>query len=229
MKINWKKIGLNLIYPHLAVIICLLPISIAFLVLSLIFLNAQSILAILSYLLAFYVLLVVSFRIPRIISFFKSFKKENRFMQKWFSDVQLRMNVSLYGSLIWNIAFSIFQLVLGFYHKSFWFYSMFAYYVMLGVIRFFLLKHTRKYKANEQEHVELKKYVVSGWLLLTMNIALAVIVFFMVYFNRLEGGYFMGRISKMGSRSGMREARRDRRIPSRETVPCVKISSSMPR
>ena len=32
MKIDWKKLGLSLLYPHLAVIICLLPISVAFLV-----------------------------------------------------------------------------------------------------------------------------------------------------------------------------------------------------
>jgi len=184
MKLNWKKIGLNLLYPHLAVIICLLPISIAFLVFSLIYLGTESILAIISYLLAFYVLLVICFRLLRIIKFFKTFKKENKYMKKWFSDVQLRINVSLYGSLIWNIAFAIFQLGLGFYHKSFWFYSMFAYYVILGIMRFFLVKHTRKYKANEQEEVELKKYIISGYLLLIMNLALAVIVFFIVYFNK---------------------------------------------
>jgi len=184
IKIDWKKFGLNLLYPHLAVIICLLPISVAFLVLSLIYLGTESIIAIASYLLAFYVLLVICFRIPRIIKFFKTFKNENKYMQKWFSDVHLRMNVSLYGSLIWNVAFAIFQLVLGFYHKSFWFYSMFAYYVILGVMRFFLVKHTRKYKPNEQTEIEIKKYIVSGWLLLFMNLALAVIVFFMVYWNR---------------------------------------------
>jgi hypothetical protein len=61
-KIDWKKIGLNLLYPHIAVIICLLPISIAFLVFSLIYLGTESILAIISYLLAFYVLLTISFR-----------------------------------------------------------------------------------------------------------------------------------------------------------------------
>ena len=184
MKLNWKKIGLNLLYPHLAVIICLLPISVAFLVLSLIYLGTESILAILSYLLAFYVLLVICFRVPRIITFFKTFKRENKYMQKWFSDVHLRMNVSLYGSLIWNIAFAIFQLVLGFYHKSFWFYTMFAYYVMLGIMRFFLVKHTRKYKANEKTTIEVKKSILCGYLLIAMNLALAVIVFFMVYWNR---------------------------------------------
>ena len=183
-KIDWKKIGLNLLFPHIAVIICLLPISIAFLVLSLIYLGTESILAILSYMLAFYVLLVICFRVPRIIKAFKTFKQENKYMKKWFSDVHLRMNVSLYGSLIWNVAFAIFQLVLGFYHKSFWFYSMFAYYIMLGVMRFFLVKHTRKYKANEETFIETKKSILCGYLLIAMNLALAVIVFFMVYWNK---------------------------------------------
>jgi len=183
-KLDWKKIGLNLLYPHLAVIICLLPISVAFLILSLVYLGTESILAILSYLLAFYVLLVICFRVPRMIVFFKTLKHENKYIKKWFSDVRLRMNVSLYGSLVWNVAFAIFQLGLGFYHKSFWFYSMFAYYVMLGVMRFFLVQHTSKYEANEEKEIEIKKYIVSGYLLLAMNLALAVIVFFIVYFNK---------------------------------------------
>ena len=183
-EINFKRIGLSLLYPHLAVIICLAPIAIAFLVLSLVFLSPESIIAIISYLLSFYVLLVVCLRIPKMIEFFKTVKKENKYVKKWFDDVHLRINVSLYLSLIWNIAFAIFQLCLGFYHKSFWFYAMFAYYAILGVMRFFLVKHTRKYKAREREEIELKKYITSGWLLLTMNLALAVIVFFMVYLNK---------------------------------------------
>jgi len=183
-KIDWKKIGLSLLYPHLAVIICLIPISIAFLVFSLIYLTTESIVAIISYLIAFYVLLVICFRIPRIIKFFKVLKQENKYLKKWFSDVHLRVNASLYGSLVWNVTFAIFQLGLGFYHKSFWFCSMFVYYIMLGIIRFFLLKHTRKFKANEQTEIEMKKYVASGWLLLFMNLALAVIVFFIVYLNK---------------------------------------------
>lgn len=183
-KIDWKKFGLSLLYPHLAVIICLLPVSIVFLTLSLIYLGTESIIAIISYLLSFYVLLVVCFRIPRIIQFFKTVKNENIYIKKWFSDVHLRVNVSLYLSLIWNVAYGLFQLGLGFYHKSFWFYSMFAYYLILGLMRFFIVRHTRKYKANEEVVVELKKSILCGALLIVMNLALAVIVFFMVYFNR---------------------------------------------
>lgn len=184
MKVDWKKVGMNLLFPHIAVIICLSPIAIAFLVFSLVHLGTESIIAIVSYLLSFYVLLVVCFRIPRMVAFFKKVKRENKHIRRYFTDVRLRMNISLYGSLIWNVAFAIFQLGLGFYHKSFWFYSMFAYYVLLGCMRFFLLKHTRKYGANEEAKIELKKYIVCGWLLLAMNIALAVIVFFIVYWNK---------------------------------------------
>ncbi len=183
MKIDWKKVGISLLYPHLAVIICLLPISVAFLVFSLVYLTSTSIVAIISYLLAFYMLLVICFRLPKIIEFFKTVKNNNKYIQRWFSDRHLRINVSLYISLIWNVAFAIFQLGLGFYHKSFWYSSMFAYYAILGVARFFLLSHTRKYKAKEQERMETKKQLLCGWLLLLMNLALAVDVFFIVYIN----------------------------------------------
>jgi len=183
-KYKIKKICFNFLYPHIAVIICLFPVSIAFLVLSLIYLDSESILAILSYLLSFYVLLVICFRMPTIFQFFKTFKRENKYAKKYFNDVQLRINISLYGTLIWNVAFAIFQLVLGFYHKSFWFYAMFAYYAMLGIMRFFLVNHTRKYKANEETKIEIKKSIFCGWLLVFMNIALAVIILFMVVFNK---------------------------------------------
>ena len=36
--------------------------------------------------------------------FFKTFQKENKYAQLWKSDTQLRMNVSLYGTLIFNTA-----------------------------------------------------------------------------------------------------------------------------
>lgn len=181
---NFKKFLKTLIYPHLAFIILFLPVSVALLVFSLVYFQPTSAISIISYLLAFYMLVVLCFRIPRMVAFFKSVKNENKFLKRWFSDVHLRMNVSLYGSLIWNGAFAIFQLGLGFYHGSLWFYSMAAYYILLAIMRFFLLKHTRTYKANEQTEMEIKKYLFCGWLTLVMNLALAVIIFFIVYYNR---------------------------------------------
>lgn len=171
-------------YPHLALIITFLPVTIALLVFSLIYFDTTSFVSVVSYILASYMLTVICFRIPNMISFIKTLRKENKYIQKWFSDTHLRINVSLYGSLVWNVAFAIFQLGLGFSHNSFWFYSMSAYYIMLAIMRFFLLKHTRMYKANENIRFELKKYTLCGWCLLFINIILAVIIFFIVYWNK---------------------------------------------
>ena len=102
----------------------------------------------------------------------------------WQRDTRLRVNMSLYSSLAWNTLYGIFQLWLGFYHSTFWFYSLGAYYICLAVMRFFLLAHTRKYEPGAQMRIELVKYRACGWVFLVMNLALTLIVFFMLYWNR---------------------------------------------
>ena len=184
MNMNFKNFVLKLLYPHLAVIISLLPFSVALLVYSLVFFQPTAAISIISYLFAFYMLVVGCLRIPNLINFFKTVKRENKYIQRWFADEHLRINATLYGSLIWNAMFAIFQLGLGFYHSSLWFYAMAVYYIILAIMRFFLLKHTRVYKANEETQIEQKQYLLCGWLLLLMNLALAVIVGFIVYQNK---------------------------------------------
>jgi hypothetical protein len=146
--------------------------------------GTESPLAYISYVLAAYTLTVWCFKIPSLIQFFKTFKNENKYARRWFEDTRLRINVSLYGSLVWNALYGIFQLWLGFYHNTFWFYSLGAYYVCLALMRFFLAKHTSKYEPGEKMYTELLKYRNCGWVFLLMNLALSLIVFFMVYFNR---------------------------------------------
>ena len=179
-----KKFALKILFPHPAIIVCLLPISIAFLVFSLIHYPPESIIGILSYLLSFYVLVIICLKIPKLLPILKKIKQENKLLKRWFTDVHFRVNAILYGTLIWNVAFAILQLWLGFYHNSLWFYSMFAYYTILSIMRFFLVKHTRNYKPNQEVELEIKKYLFCGWLLLLLNVALGIIIFFIVYWNK---------------------------------------------
>lgn len=182
--IDWKKIGKALLFPHIAIMIVLLPIATVFLVYSMVFMGTNSVIAIVSYVLAFYTLMVWCLRIPDIIRFFKTFKDENRYVRRWNEDTRLRVNVSLYGSFFWNAAYAVFQLGLGFWHRSFWFFSMAGYYICLALVRFYLSRHTRKYAPGEKMLTELKKYRTCGIVFLLMNLALSTMVFFMVYFNR---------------------------------------------
>lgn len=181
---DWKKFGKALLFPHIAIRIILIPIATVFLVASMLFLGTQSPIAIISYVLAAYTLTVWCFQLPSLIVFFKTFKKENKYAVRWQDDAHLRVKVSLYSSLLWNVAYALFQLWLGFYHHTFWFYSLGAYYLCLAVMRFFLVNHTRKYAPGENMQIELIKYRACGWIFLLMNLALTLIVFFMLYWNR---------------------------------------------
>ena len=175
-----KKLGKALLFPHIAIMILLVPIATAALVWSMVFVGTESPIAIVSYVVSAYTLTVWCFKIPHLIKFFKTFKNENKYAVKWLEDARLRVNVSLYGSLAWNSLYGIFQLWLGFYYNTFWFYSFGAYYVCIAIMRFFLLLHTRRYAPGERMRSELKKYRACGWVFLFMNLALTVIVIFMV-------------------------------------------------
>ena len=179
-----KKLGKALLFPHIAIMILLVPIATVLLVGSMVFIGTESLVAIVSYVVAAYTLTVWCFKIPYLINFFKTFKNENKYARRWQDDTRLRVNVSLYGSVAWNALYGIFQLWLGFYHHTFWFYSLGAYYICLGVMRFFLARHTTRYAPGERMQAELKKYRACGIVFLVMNLALALIIFFMVYWNR---------------------------------------------
>ena len=181
---DWKKIGKALLFPHIAIMIILIPIATVFLLYSMVFLGTESVAAIISYVLSAYTLTVWCFKIPHLIKFFKTFKNENKYARIWKDDTRLRVNVSLYGTLIFNTAYALLQLGMGFWHHTFWFYSLAGYYISLAVMRFFLVRHTSKHKPGEKMLDELIRYRACGIVFLVMNLALALIIFFMVYWNR---------------------------------------------
>ena len=100
------------------------------------------------------------------------------------SDASVKMKISLYGTLIFNTAYAALQLGMGLRHRSFWFISLSCYYVSLAVMRFFLLRHTRRHKPGEYVEMELRKFRACGIVFLLMNLALSLMVFFMVYWSR---------------------------------------------
>ena len=181
---DWKKLSKALLFPHIALMLVLVPVSAVLLVGTMVFIGTESPIAIVSYVLAAYTLTVWCFRIPYLIRFFKTFRNENKYARIWLDDTRLRVNVSLYGSFFWNMAYALFQLWLGFYHHTFWFYSLGAYYICLALMRYFLIRHTRRYEPGEKPQTELQKYRACGWVFLAMNLALTLIIFFMVYWNR---------------------------------------------
>lgn len=181
---DWRKFVKALLFPHIGIMIIMLLVATVFLVYSMVCIEAESVIAIASYIFSVYTLTVWCMRIPDLIRFIKDIKHKNKYAIMWYGDTSLRINVSLYSTLIWNTAYAVFQLGLGLWHHSFWFFSMAGYYISLAAMRFFLVRHTIKHKPGEMMIEELRKYRVCGWVFLAMNLALSMMIFFMVYWNR---------------------------------------------
>ena len=181
---DWKKLGKALLFPHVAVMIVLLPVAAVLLAVSMVLIGTESVIAYISYVLAAYTLTVWCCKIPYLIRFFKTVKNENRYARMWLEDTRLRVNISLFGSLAWNTLYGLFQMWLGIVHRTFWFGSLGVYYICLAVMRYFLVSHTRRYAPGERMRSELIKYRACGWIFLVMNLALSLIVFFMLYWDR---------------------------------------------
>lgn len=179
-----KKAVKSFLFPPFAVMLVLLPVSTVVLIFSFVYLGTKTVTAYVSYALAFYTLTVWCLKIPYFIKTVKAFKNENKYAKRWLSDPHLRVTVSLYGTLIWNTAYAVFQLTLGLRHRSFWYYSMAGYYISLAFMRFFLARHTRKHKPGERMKEELMKFRACGIVFLIMNLALTGMIFFMVYRNK---------------------------------------------
>lgn len=179
-----KRILKNIIFPNTIFVLILFPLAIGILLYSMIKFGSESIYSIISYALSFYALTVLCIKIPIIIKAIKKFKSENKYYLKYKEDVNLRINISLYASLVLNISYSVFQLCLGLYHNSFWFYSMAVYYILLSLVRFYLVNYTKQYKPGDKVLLEYKKYNFCGWIMLLMNTAVTVIIFFIIRFDR---------------------------------------------
>ncbi len=178
-----KRIGKALLFPHIVIAWLLVPVAIFCLVYSMAVLGEVHPLSIVAYVLSAYTLTIWCFRIPNIIAFFKNLKS-NRYVQIWNRDIQLRVNISLLGGFVWNGVYAVFQLCLGIYHHTFWYCSLAGYYFFLSLMRFFLAGYTRTHKPGEDMVAELKHYRSCGIVFLLMNLALTLIIFFMVYWSR---------------------------------------------
>ncbi len=181
---TYKKIGRALLFPPIAVMLVLLPTATAFLIYSMVVLGTETVPAYIAYVLAAYTLTVWCLKLPQLVRFFRRVKRDNPYAQKWFGDVHFRTGLTLLGSFLWNTVYALFQLWLGVTHMTFWYYSLCGYYLCLAVMRLSLSLHIKKHMVREKMYEEWKRYRTCGWVFLTINLTLTVMIFFMIYWGR---------------------------------------------
>lgn len=178
---NWKKIGKRLLFPHPVIIALLDLIAAGLLIYSFICLESTSPVSIASYALSFYALVVTCCRTPDMVRFFLRIWRENKYVVRYTGDVRLRVNLSLTFAFALNAVFAVFQLALGIWHRSVWFYAMATYYLLLALMRLLLVRYTGSHAHGLQQMQEWKRYRFCGVCLLVMNLALAVMITYFVF------------------------------------------------
>lgn len=119
---------------------------------------------------------VVCCRIPKMIKWGRGLVEKSKYISIYRSDARLRIIISLVATLTMNVIYTFFQLGLGIYHGSLWFYALSGYYFLLSVMKAVLLNHTAKFKAGEKPFREVLIYRMCGVVLVIMNLALLVII-----------------------------------------------------
>lgn len=178
---NWKRIGRLILFPHPALVWTLLPAALGLMFFCFGTYESTDAISIVSYVFSFYGLMLVIFRIPAIVQAVRKFKRENKYVVLYTSDVRLRMNLSLMGSLVFNAVYATFQLGLGIWHHSVWFYAMAGYYLLLAMMRLLLVRYTGSHAAGEQQEIEWKKYRLCGVFLMMITFALSVFITYFIW------------------------------------------------
>ncbi|MBQ7936651.1 MAG: hypothetical protein IJ333_09960 [Clostridia bacterium] len=181
---TFKKILLKCLFPPVAVIWIVVPIAAGLLIYAFGVENANPYIAYFSYFLSAYALTVLCTKAPVLFRALRAAKEENKYIQMYINNPKLRIKLSLYSSLAINAAYALLQLFSGFYYRSIWFFALCVYYILLASMRIFLLRDTIRVDLGKDQLSELRRYRFCGILLLLVNLALAIIVTYIVWQNR---------------------------------------------
>lgn len=150
--------------------------------------NCPPAVAYFSYALSAYTLVTVCVRFPGILKAAKGYLHKNRYTNKYLTEKELQIRISLYSGLLINICFAIFKVVMGIIYQSKWLFAMAGYNTVLSIMRFILVYRDQSEKKTTGDYkrrlLGLHSYRVCGWLMLLLNSAISAIVFFVVFDNQ---------------------------------------------
>lgn len=106
--------------------------------------------------------------------------RSTKVWERYRTDIHFRNRISLHAGLTVNLAYIIIKLSTGIYFRSAWLIALAVYYILLAVMRLFLIRC----RPDSGEADQFRRYRFCGFVLLIINQALAGIVIFIVNQNR---------------------------------------------
>lgn len=184
MKDFLKKI----IFPPLWIVILFTILTIAGMISAIASGMANTILNYVIYGVSFYgVCIITAFLIKNGKSGFKNVKAriyKTKYGNKYMTDIDFKIHVSLYLSLLLNGGNVVLNIIYGFVYDTNWFFLLSFYYATLAVLRFILALYTRKRVLGENLLAEWKRAKVCAAVLTLINLSLTGVVLMMMYQDR---------------------------------------------
>ena len=191
---NWKAFGKKVIFPPIWLIMILTVFSAITLVA--IFINGWEThpLACSCYVVAFYTLTVICILcwkvLPRYYRAVNGKLHENKYADRYLTDVMFKTEVGLYRSLAINLIYVAVNAISGIVFRSYWFLTIAVYYGIIALMRFLLVRYVGKNSIGENYFGELRRARSCAVILLSVNVVLSGTILLMVYFDR--GFHYQG-------------------------------------
>lgn len=153
-----------------------------FYVLSLVEKYRSNIFSFIAYTITVYVFLIVIAEIPKVL-----IQTKTRIMGEGKSTCiifskETRTKLALYFGWLLNLLYAAFKMLVSVVYNSFWFSTEAIYYLMLGVIRFTLVKFE---KEENNIILEWKAFRLCGCLMLIVNLLITVIIIVSIYNHKV--------------------------------------------
>lgn len=183
-----KNVWLKLLFPPLWLTIVLMVISTVALVLVFTKGWEDTPIAYVSYVVAFYTLMVVCLACWKTVpAYYKNIKgkvHQNKYANRYLTDAAFSTHVNLYRSLVINLIYVALNAVSAIIYDTAWFAIFAVYYAIMAIMRFLLVRYVGRNQIGASRLGELKRSRLCAYILLTVNLALSGVVLMMVYHQR---------------------------------------------
>lgn len=185
---NWKAVCNRILFPPLWWIIIQTVISTVALIAVFVKGWDRAPIAYVIYVGSFYTLTVICLVFVKTVpGYYKSIKDkvyDNKYANRYLTDVAFKTHVNLYRSLAINLIYVAVNAISGIVYSTYWFGIFAVYYGIMGIMRFLLVRYVGHNQIGTSRLGELKRSRLCAGILLTVNLALSGAVLMMVYFDR---------------------------------------------
>lgn len=171
-----KSILRRLLFPGAAVVAICVPAAAAALVYAFVYAQGEGPLVYAAYAFSFYALVIACANAVPLIRRGRNWASGNRYLGRYMADVPFKVSVSLYGSLAVNTLYALLNALYSALYASVWFGTLAAYYFLLALIRFSLVRYAHGRGIGTDMAAEWRRYRLCGILLVPLGFVLTGIV-----------------------------------------------------